>query len=143
MMVPGDNEIMGEAIGSLISGLGKADLVISYTANQEVRPLIRRLVSWTYVTLCNFLFGLKLRYYTGLSMIKTDLIRSIMPLSEGFGYSTEIIVNLLKKGHSYIEVPMTIYPPVPGRKAAAFRLKNIVSVIKTLAKLTWKVRMGA
>lgn len=142
IMVPGDNEIMGEAIGNLIRSLGKADLVISYTANLEVRPFIRQLISKAYVRLCNFLFGLKLRYYTGLSMIKTELLRSLTPLSEGFAYSTEIIVRLLKlrDGYTYIEVPMTIYPPVADRKAAAFRLKNIISVSKTLARLTWDVR---
>lgn len=144
MMVPGDNEIMGEAIASVLRARGQAELIITYTENQEVRAPIRRIISRTYVGLCNILFGLKLRYYTGLSLIKTDLLRSLLPLSEGFAYSTEIIVRLLKldKGHTYVEVPMKIYPPVPGRKAAAFRFKNLVSVGKTLARLTWQVRIN-
>ena len=143
MMVPGDNEIMGRAIGNILQARGRAELIITYTENQEVRAPIRRLISRTYVGLCNFLFGLKLRYYTGLSLIKTDLLKPLLPLNESFAYSTEIIVRLLKlgKGHTCVEVPMQIHPPVPGRKAAAFRFKNLVSVGKTLVRLTWQVRV--
>lgn len=144
MMVPGDNEIMGEAITSILRARGKTDVIISYTSNTEVRPLSRRLISRFYTALCNFLFGLNLKYYTGLSLIKTELLRPLLPLSSGFAYSTEIIVNLLKlqKSHTYVEVPMSIYPPIPGRKTAAFKLKNIWSVAKALTRLTIKVRLG-
>jgi glycosyltransferase involved in cell wall biosynthesis len=44
MMVPGDNEIMGEAIGSVLRARGQAELIITYTENQEVRVPIRRLI---------------------------------------------------------------------------------------------------
>ena len=119
--------------------LGKADVVMTYTSNKEVRPLIRRAISWFYVFICNTLFGLHLKYFTGLTLIKTDLVRSLLPISEGFGYSTEIIVRLLKRGHTYLEVPMQMTPPVPGRRSAAFRFKNILSVLKTLLRLTVQV----
>ena len=141
MMVPGDNEIMGEAIHNVLKARGQAELIITYTENQEVRPQIRRFISRAYVGICNALFGLNLKYYTGLSLIKTNLLKSLLPLSEGFAYSTEIVVRLIRGGHSYKEVPMRIYPPVPGRKAAAFRLKNIVSVGKTLVHLVWQERL--
>ena len=141
MMVPGDNEIMGEAIHNVLGVCNKSELVITYTENQEVRPLVRRIISRFYVGLCNFLFGMNLRYYTGLSLIKTDLLRSLLPLSEGFAYSTEIVVRLIRQGHSYTEVPMQIFPPKPGRKAAAFRLRNIISVVRTLALLFWRERI--
>ena len=143
MMVPGDNEIVGRTIGNILQARGRAELIITYTENQEIRAPIRSLISRTYVGLCNFLFGLKLRYYTGLSLIKTDLLKPLLPLNESFAYSTEIIVRLLKlgKGHTCVEVPMQIHPPVPGRKAAAFRFKNLVSVGKTLVRLTWQVRV--
>lgn len=137
MMVPGDNEITGKSIGNILHALGTADIIISYTDNPEVRPRSRRVVSNLYRRLCNLLFGLNIRYYTGLSLIKTELLRSIMPLSDGFGFSTEIIVKLLKsnKGYSFVEVPMYINPPIPGRKASAIKLKNFLSVGKTLFKL--------
>ena len=95
MMVPGDNETAEEALGNLLRARGQAELILSYTENIKARPLSRRLISRTYVLICNTLFGLKLRYYNGLSLIKTKLLKSILPLSEGFAYSTEIIVKLL------------------------------------------------
>ena len=142
MMVPGDNETAGEALGNILRARGQAELVLSYTENVEVRPLFRRLISRAYVLICNTLFGLKLRYYNGLSLVKTKLLQSILPLSDGFAYSTEIIVKLLclEKGHSYIEVPMPIRPPIKGRRSAIFRFKNIVSVGQTLWRLFMKVR---
>lgn len=142
MMVPGDNETKEEAIGNILRARGQAELILSYTENTEVRTLSRRFLSRLYVLICNALFGLKLRYYNGLSLIKTKLLRSILPLSEGFAYSTEIIVKLVcLKKYSYIEVPMPIRPPIKGRRAAIFRLKNLVSVGQTLLRLFMKVRL--
>ncbi len=143
MMIPGDNETVDQTIRNLLRARDKADLVLSYTENPEVRPLKRRVISKVYIWICNLLFGLNLSYYNGISLIRTSLLKPLLPFSDGFAYSTEIIVRLLKlgHGHTYIEVPMLIYPPIPGRKAAIFRLRNFISVAKTLSRLAVKARL--
>ena len=141
MMIPGDNETVGQAIRNLLRARDKADLVLSYTENPEIRPLKRRVISKVYVWICNLLFGLNLSYYNGISLIRTSLLKPLLPLSDGFAYSTEIIVRLLalEKGHTFLEVPMLIRKPVPGRKAAVFKWRNFISVGKILTRLVIRV----
>ena len=97
VMVPGDNEVEGKSIGNLFSQVGKADLIISYAANSEIRPRIRQIISKAFVKLMNFLFGLKLRYYNGICLIRKDLLQKVEMTTFGFAYMAEIIIYLVKR----------------------------------------------
>lgn len=131
IMCPGDNENSPESIIEICRFRGKADIVIPYPSNLEVRTLRRRLISKTYVALMNFLAAQKVRYYNGTVLHTTRVVQPMNIESDGFGYQSEILVRLLKSGHSFIEIPFLL--GVSGRgKSAAFRWKNIVSVAKTV-----------
>lgn len=140
IMVPGDNEIPTEAITKVLSRAGKADLIIPYTANPEVRPLSRRVISSLFVAIMNVLFGLRLRYYNGTCLIKSELLKKVPLKTWGFAYMAAILVRLVRSGASYIEVGVNIAPRLAG-KTKAFRLKNIVSVFSAIADLFWDVRV--
>ena len=145
MMVPGDNEIVGKALASVFAKLGSADMVITYTENPEVRSMTRRFISRLFVLTYNTLFGLRLSYYNGTNLYRTDLLKNLPPITDSFGYAAEIIVRLLstKPPATYVEVPMPIYPPQPGRKTAAFRLQNVWGVAVALGKLFWEIRTSS
>ncbi len=55
-MIPGDNEISLESINSMYSAIGKADMIIPYTVNFWVRPLMRQYLSRIFTKTLNFLF---------------------------------------------------------------------------------------
>lgn len=134
IMVPGDNEVEGKSVGNLFSQVGKADIIISYTANPETRPKTRQIISKSFVKLMNFLFGLKLRYYNGICLIRKDLLQKVEMTTFGFAYMAEILTKLIKSGHSFVEVPMYIRPRAYGR-VSVFRLKSITGVIRTILLL--------
>lgn len=138
---PGDNENLPESFVDTLSYAGKNEVIIPFTANQEIRPFLRRMISCLYTALNNFLFSLNLRYYNGLCIYKRDLLANLLPsISNGFAFSAEILVILLKSGASYIEVPTKIREKTSS-KTSAFRFKNIISVIKTITLLFWRVNI--
>jgi len=75
VLVPGDDELPKESLRDILSHLGEADILTTYTTNTEVRPLKRRLISRTFTSLVNFSTGLKLRYYNGDCVHRTDIIK--------------------------------------------------------------------
>lgn len=140
IMVPGDNEIPAAAITRVFSLAGDADIIIPYTANQFVRPLARRAISWLFVVVINTLFGLNLRYYNGTCLIKSALLKECPLKTWGFAYMAAILVRLLRRGASYMETGVDIQPRDTGR-SKAFAPKNVVSVAHAIFTLFWDVRI--
>lgn len=138
IMVPGDNEIKTDSVRGMFKLFGRADIIISYIGNPEIRPLSRQLISKAFVKLMNFLFGLRLKYYNGVCLIRKDLLRKVRMTTHGFAYMAEILVGLIRSGSSFIEIPFYLQPRKYG-KSAAFRLKNVMSVAKTIIQLFWEV----
>ena len=141
MFVPGDNETIDRALANIFGQIGKVDVVITYTENPWVRPPARRATSYVFQNTCNVLFGLHLKYFNGINLYRTNLLRRVPLKTESFAYSAEILVRLLSscEGVTYVEVAMPIHPP--ERRSAAFRLKNVWGVISAIAKLFWDIRI--
>ncbi|MCR4283785.1 MAG: glycosyltransferase family 2 protein [Parcubacteria group bacterium] len=138
---PGDNENLPQSFVDTVSRIGEADIIIPYTDNMEVRPFLRRLVSRLYTDLNNFLFRLHLKYYNGLSVYRRDLLLSVLPkIGDSFAFSAQILIMLLKSGASFVEVPIKIQSK-PGGKSSAFRMKNIIGVIKAILSLFWRINI--
>lgn len=140
IMVPGDNEIPAEAIKKVFSRTGEADIIIPYTANPQVRPFSRRLISRVFVALINALFGLNISYYNGTCVIKSSILKKVPLKTWGFAYMAAILVRLLRSGASFVEIGVDIVQRSSG-KTKAFAFKNIVSVLNAILTLFWDVRV--
>lgn len=135
IMIPGDDAYPVTALNTIFSKVGTADMVMSYTTNMQVRPLIRRVISRSFVVFLNILFGLKLKYYNGVSVLPT-LMAQNMKSSDGFGYAAENVVRLIKiHQYTYAQVPVEITERKDG-KSNAFNAKNIWLVVRGLILLT-------
>jgi dolichol-phosphate mannosyltransferase len=134
VMVPGDGEIPREALEPLLARAGEADLVIPHMTGSEARPLGRRLLSRGFTGLMNLLFGLRLRYYNGPCLLRTELVRKVKLRTHGFAYMAAILVTLLRAGHTHVEVAIPLkYRRHGGSKA--LRPGNILSVLGTVLRL--------
>jgi glycosyltransferase involved in cell wall biosynthesis len=138
MLVPGDNEIPAGAIKTILAHTGSADMVIPYTTNPSVRPMVRRVLSRAFVIIMNTLFGLRLRYYNGTCVHRTELLRKVPMKSWDFAYMAAILVRLIKSGASFVEVGVEITQREAGR-SKALSPGNILSVIRTVSTLFWEV----
>lgn len=133
IMVPGDNNHPAGGVAPIIKMAGQADIIIPYVTNPGVRGRRRRFISTSFTKLINFLFGLDVPYYNGLVLHKTELLGQITIETNGFAYQAEAIVKLLKRGASYTTLGVELKDSDPA--TSAFKLKNIVRVLKTIITL--------
>jgi glycosyltransferase involved in cell wall biosynthesis len=142
IMVPGDNQHPRESIRRILSQAGKADIVVPFVLNTQVRPWQRRLVSRAFTLMINRMFGFRLPYYNGCVLYKTDLLRSIEIETDSFAYQAECLVKLLRSGATYVTVGVEIVES--SRKgSSAFRPRNVAGVLKTAVVLWFSLRREA
>lgn len=142
IIVFGDDDHPAESISNILSKIGKADIVIPFYTNLHLsKTWLRHVISITYTHIVNYITGLKVGYYNGITLHKTALVRSVPIKSTGFGFQAEVIVHLLKSGASYIEVDVLNDDRKTGG-TAAFKLKNIISVARSFTRmyLQYKLR---
>ena len=127
---PGDNSIDGNSMIPFIDQIGRADIVVAYMANRQCRPLVRRILSVSFVMLINLLFGLKVKYYNGATVYPADFVKKVRIFSNGYDFFAELLVRSLKSGKTFKEVPF-IHKYDPRAKSKAVSLRNFMSIVKT------------
>jgi len=134
----GEGDMLTSSARNILKSAGKADIIMSYVQNPEARTWIRRIISSSFTKTLNLLFGLKLKYYNGYTVHKTKLIKKTHLTTNSFAYQAEALIRLLKKGHSYLQVP---FLTAKTSGSSMFRLKNLVGIGKTVLRLFWEVRI--
>lgn len=140
VMVPGDNEIPANALEKIFSSVDRADVMIPYTANTEVRKPARRALSRLFVIGMNILFGLDLKYYNGTCVIRSALLKKIPMKTWGFAYMASILVRLIRSGAVYAEIAVDIRQRQSGT-SKALRPASVLSVLQAVLVLFWDVRV--
>ena len=134
MLLCGDGGMPASSLPTIFDKIGVADIVVPYCENlKQIKGPGRYRLSRTYTTLLNTLFGLRLNYYNGLPVHRVELVRSVGGRSDGFGFQAEILVPLLRAGHSYVQVG--VKGAEKTNRSSALRWKNVVSVSRTLGGL--------
>jgi hypothetical protein len=118
--------------------VGKSDIVIPYHVNASIaRSFRRRLLSDIFTSIANQLSGLKIPYYNGTVVHRTDLIRKIEIKTDGFAYQLEALVKLLKQGKSYETIGIELKER-EGGETKAFHWRNLVQVMAVFVGLMFK-----
>ena len=134
MMLCGDGGLPASSLPPIIEKIGTADIVVPYMTNlKTIKTPMRYFISRSYTHLLNFLSGHKLNYYNGLPVHKRSLLNRTVMTSSGFGFQGEILVKLIKSGHTYVQVG--VLGGETTHKTSVFRLKNLASVTKSVLKL--------
>ena len=134
MMLCGDGGLPASSLPPIIEKIGTADIVVPYMTNlKTIKTPMRYFISRSYTRLLNFLSGHRLNYYNGLPVHKRSLLNRTVMTSSGFGFQGEILVKLIKSGHTYVQVG--VLGSETTNKSSVFRLRNLASVTKTLLKL--------
>ncbi len=138
MMMCGDGGVPASSLPPIIDKIGTADIVVPYMVNLRViKTPMRYTISRCYTGLLNLISGERLHYYNGLPVHRRALLRQIDITSSGFGFQGEILVKLIKSGCSVVEVG--VRGAEATNKSSVFRIKNLVSVTKTLVKLIYEL----
>ena len=136
-LLPCHGQTAIESFDNILPALEKADVVMTYHSNPEVRPLTRRVISEINVILVNLIFGLRLKYYH-MNFYRTEILKKIPTSTESYALMVELLVYAVKSGASYIEVPIFLKKREFG-KSKALRPKNIINILKTYTRLFWQI----
>ncbi|MEQ8641166.1 MAG: glycosyltransferase family 2 protein [Alphaproteobacteria bacterium] len=138
MLMCGDGGVPASSLPPMLDALGRADIVLPYVTNlRRIKSPMRFFASRCYTGLLNLMFRQKVKYYNGLPIHRTDLVRAIRVTSTGFAFQGEILIKLLKAGCTRFEVP--IEGAERAGKSMALRPRNLLNVVSTLAKLSWAI----
>ena len=139
ILIPGDNAHPAYTVIPILEKATSADIIIPYTLNPEARSLFRQMLSRVFVFSINLISGLNVKYYNGLVLHNSALLKSVNSKTSGYAYQAEILVKLIKSGASFSEVGTYISERETGQ-TKAFRLTNlfkILSVYLILIKFCW------
>jgi len=139
-LVPGDGEISADAIATIASEIGKADMVIPYMLNFHTRPLSRRVISWGYTALLNILFRQRIHYYNGPFVIRREFLIKVPVNTSGFAFMASIVLRLIKWKCTYVEVGIMLQPRRFGR--SSFSLRKIAAVVRIVCWLFWDISIA-
>ena len=138
--VPGDHEVAAESVELIFNAVGTAGLVVPYHGTPWNRTWQRRILTWICTTQLNVLFSRNLKYFQGPAVYPTELARVLPINTTGFFFATEMLVNALLMGYTYVEVPLTHHERTYGQSKAV-KLSNIVDAQFTILRLWWNLRM--
>lgn len=127
--INGKHDIDAENLEKIFRQRGQADLVIPYQENADQRALFRRVISTVFTVLLNAISGLKLRYYNHYVLHRTEDLRSIDIATDSYAFQAEVLIKLIRLGHSYFEVCVTDNFD-NDNDSKAFSPKNILGVAK-------------
>jgi glycosyltransferase involved in cell wall biosynthesis len=131
--VAGNNIVPAEALQEIYGRIGEADVIFSYPV-VDIRRKRRRWLSRAFVQLLNLLFGARLQYYTGPCVFPSRAGKALRLTTRGSMVIPEIVLRLIKSGHSYIEISLHPKPRTAG-KTKTFRVVNIAYVISSVLRL--------
>jgi dolichol-phosphate mannosyltransferase len=132
--VPADASHPADGLLSAYRSIGEADIIVPKPTNPQARSRSRRVISGVYTALVNVITGFQVPYYNGLSVHRVELLRAATFSTNNFGFQAEAITRLLFRGASYKVVETFITERQLGR-SKAFRIRNVLSVVKTLGRI--------
>lgn len=137
--VAGNNIVPRKGMEDLYDRIGAADIVLSYVLT-DVRGVARRTISRTLTMLMNLMFGVRMRYYTGPCVYRTDVLQRLRCISSGSIIVPEILLRMLKLGGTYVEIPLQPQARASGT-TKTFRLRNVAAVGMSLLRLFWDIQI--
>ena len=137
-LVPGDNAFSEQAIENVFSAAGKADLVVSYRDNMNVRTPIRRVLSVICTNLMRICTSKAIRDAHSMYVFPVDLARTLK-IQNGYGYHIECLGRLLILTDTILEVPAPLNPK-PDASSGVMRLSVILTLGFTMVCLMlWRI----
>ena len=138
--VPGDGEVNRTSIRAILCAVGTADIVVPYHANPEARQWHRRVLTGVSTRLINALFNLRLRYFQGPCVYRTEMARSLPTTTAGFFFLAEMLIRALSRGQGFVEVGLQHQERAHGRSKAV-SLRNIARALAMIIRLWWTIRV--
>jgi len=140
IIVPGDNDMSVELLTQLFSNADRADLVMSYFLNREVRGVSRNIISTIFASIYMITFGIFVQYINGPCIYPTDRLRKLNLKANRFSIVVEATLKLLCSGASYYEVSGYMQKGLAGSTSLSWR--NLTEVATSFLRLVWEIKLS-
>jgi len=137
MLINGDNVETVEQIKTILNHKGQADSIVPFFGKNDSRSIFRRNLSLVFTKVINLISGNKLKYYNGAVLHKSQNLKQLNFAVSGYAYQCEILCELISRGISYMEIPVTNSDRQWG-VSKAFRAANFVSVAKSAGLILFR-----
>lgn len=139
-MFPGDDE--NDPVDALIylDTMKYVDILIPFIHNIEVRSKFRRVISSVYRFLINLSFGMNLNYTNGTVIYRKNILDQIQPISSGFFYQAEMLIQLIRSGYVYAETPHFLDLRKSGN-TKAISIKSFLNVSRSYIVLFYRIHI--
>lgn len=105
---PADHENSAEEFIQCVPYLSPNTIVTCHHWGRDHRPVLRRLISRIYTWILNKYFGLDLKYYNGLTIFPTSILRSFTLITNGFFFLAESLIRAIKSGCRIVELSVPL-----------------------------------
>lgn len=139
LIVPGDNDMATDLIAALFKGAPRADLVIAYFLNREVRGVRRNVISVVFASVYMITFGIFVQYINGPCVYPTKRLRELDLKAQRFSIVVEATVKLLRSGATYYEVSGYMQKGLAGSTSLSWR--NLLEVMRSYLRLVFEIRL--
>lgn len=136
MWIPGDNAHPASEIKKILKHFisNNYSAISTYYSNKEKRNFFRQLFTDIYTPFLNFVFGLKLKYYNGLTIIDRGYLKEINIQTDAHCWQVEMWVKLKKLNNfNYDFVPTLLFED--DKSTVVFKLRNSIKVFFVIIKL--------
>jgi glycosyltransferase involved in cell wall biosynthesis len=139
LIVPGDDDLPQESIERLFKNRDKADLILMFLINRELRGRFRNFVSIIYGLIYMCVFNVFLLYINSPCIYPTAKLKGFKIRSKRFSIITEITIKCLRSGCTFHEIPGYLQRGLIG--SSALKFKNLLEVLWMFLQLVWEVNV--
>ena len=134
--IPSDDEHDVNGLLPLFKNFNNFDLIIPYVINSNIRPIWRRILSYTFALYIRLVFFYNIPYFNGLVLYKNEILKKSLKSVENnsFSFIPEILLRSLKITNNYKIIGYKIKKSA-NFKSSAFTIKNIILTIYKIIRL--------
>jgi len=134
---PADRENLAEEFIQCLPLLTPKTLVTCHHRGQDHRFFLRRWVSVFYASVLNGVFHLDIRYYNGLTIFPTSVLRSLRLVADGFIFLAESLIYSIKSGCAVVQLSA----PLKKREGGKSKMFTWLSLKQTLKDI-FRILLG-
>ena len=130
---PADGENAPQELINCVKFVNENIAVTAHHLHQDPRVLSRKIISRFYTRVLNIRFNLRIKYYNGLTIFPTFVLKNLKLKCKGFGIFAESIIKTLHSGCKIVELSY----PLRGRGKGKSKVLTIKSGLRTFKELMY------
>jgi len=140
-LLPADNGTSIYSMQRVFENYNRADIVIGYFLNTEVRSRFRHFISILFnLTYC-LTFNVHVKYLQGTPCFPAAPLKAMKLRTKAYSSLAEINIRLLRSGASFVEVDGYLNPD-NGKKSGTIKISTLLGVIRDYCALVYDIYIG-